>query len=67
MNGESMEPEKNEYAVLARKGGKTIVLDVETYSSDYQPFGWEDVGRIMLTSEDRAAGDVMLEIERLKQ
>ena len=62
-----MELEDKQYAILARKDGKSIVLDVETYRSEYQPFGWEEVGRIMLTSEERAAGEVIFEIERLKE
>ena len=61
-----MEPEEKEYEVLARKDGKIIGLDIEMYRSEYQPFGWEKVGSIMLTSEERAAGEVIIKIERSK-
>ena len=59
-----MEPNDKPYAVLARKPDSSIItLDVDTYHRDYEPLGYEIVGRVMLTDEERAAGEVIFEIK----
>jgi hypothetical protein len=61
--GRTMTSEYKEYAILARNDGHSIILDPKTYHSDYELLGWENVGLITLTDEERSDGEVVFQIK----